>query len=122
MFWKAYPRKVAKGAAEKAFARVAVEAAVLIAAIERQKQSDQWTRDGGQFIPHPATWLHQRRWEDEPTVAVAPSPPPPPDYLKTEWPEWLKANGYPFVEYRYATFQKDDFHRARKKKLTCPAE
>jgi hypothetical protein len=28
--------------------------------------SAEWTKDGGQFIPHPATWLNQKRWEDEP--------------------------------------------------------
>jgi len=26
---------------------------------------DQWRKDNGQFIPNPATWLNQRRWEDE---------------------------------------------------------
>jgi hypothetical protein len=29
------------------------------------KNSQQWTKDGGQFIPMPATWLNGRRWEDE---------------------------------------------------------
>ena len=37
----------------------------MIDAVEKQKKTDQWTRDGGQYIPHPATWLNQRRWEDE---------------------------------------------------------
>ena len=40
---------------------------VLIAAIERQKQSQQWIKDDGQYIPNPATWLNQGRWEDEVT-------------------------------------------------------
>ena len=30
-----------------------------------QARSAQWNRDGGQFIPHPRTWLHQGRWQDE---------------------------------------------------------
>lgn len=34
-------------------------------AVERQKCSDQWTQNNGQFIPHPATWLNQGRWDDE---------------------------------------------------------
>ena len=33
-----------------------------------QKESDQWTRDDGQFIPLPATYLNQGRWKDEPTI------------------------------------------------------
>jgi hypothetical protein len=36
----------------------------MIAAISRAKTSDQWAKDGGQFIPHPATWLRDRGWED----------------------------------------------------------
>jgi hypothetical protein len=38
---------------------------VLLDAIEKHKQSAQWQKDGGQYIPHPATWLNQQRWEDE---------------------------------------------------------
>lgn len=34
-------------------------------ALETQKQSDQWRRDGGQYVPYASTWLHQKRWEDE---------------------------------------------------------
>ena len=34
-------------------------------ALEVQKQSQQWRKDGGQYIPMPATWLNGRRWEDE---------------------------------------------------------
>ena len=38
--------------------------------IRQQKSSIQWLADGGRFIPHPATWLNQGRWEDEPLEAV----------------------------------------------------
>ena len=37
----------------------------MVKAIEVQKKSEQWQRDNGQYIPHPSTWLNQRRWEDE---------------------------------------------------------
>ena len=66
-FWDAYPRKSGKGAAEKAYGRIKSHYALLpkmLSALEVQKQSEQWTRDGGQYIPNPATWLNQRRWED----------------------------------------------------------
>jgi hypothetical protein len=43
----------------------------ILLAIERQKTWDQWTKDSGQFIPHPATWLSQGRWDDEPPEAQA---------------------------------------------------
>ncbi len=64
-FWAAYPKKVGKQAARKAFDRVKTPVETLLTALERQKRSDQWSRDAGQYIPNPATWLNQGRWEDE---------------------------------------------------------
>lgn len=66
LFWTAYPRRVAKDKARTAFSKIPrSEIPALMAALERHKKSDQWTRDGGQFIPHPTTWLNQKRWQDE---------------------------------------------------------
>lgn len=67
-FWACYPKKVGKGAARKAFSKVKVPVETLISALETQKKSPQWTRDNGQYIPNPATWLNQGRWEDEVNV------------------------------------------------------
>ena len=64
-FWVAYPRKVGKDAARKAFAKVEVPVETLVAALERQRCSTQWTEEGGRFIPNPSTWLNQGRCEDE---------------------------------------------------------
>ena len=67
-FWQAYPNKKAKPAALKAFSKLKPDTALLaemLKAIEVQKQSAQWQKDNGQFIPMPSTWLNQRRWEDE---------------------------------------------------------
>ena len=66
-FWQAYPRKVGKGAAEKIWRRIHGNGllADVLAALEWQQTSDAWTKDGGQFIPHPATYLNQKRWQDE---------------------------------------------------------
>lgn len=69
-FWSVYPRKTAKVEARKKFDKLNPDEELLkimINAIEQQKQSEQWTKDNGQYIPHPATWIHQRRWEDETT-------------------------------------------------------
>lgn len=73
-FWKAYPKKVGKGAAEKSFNRINPDDSLLetmITAINTAKASAQWQKENGQFIPNPSTWLNQRRWEDE----IAPSQP-----------------------------------------------
>ena len=64
-FWLNYPKKVGKDAARKAFSRVKVPVETLLTAIEQQKCSRQWQEDGGQYIPNPATWLNQGRWQDE---------------------------------------------------------
>jgi predicted phage replisome organizer len=64
-FWTAYPKKVGKEAARKAMAKVKAPIETILTAIEQQKRSEQWTKDNGQFIPNPATWLNQGRWEDE---------------------------------------------------------
>ena len=68
IFWKAYPKHKGKPVAEKAFARAIkkVELDTMLEAIRKQKQSGQWRKDNGQYIPYPATWLNQERWNDEP--------------------------------------------------------
>lgn len=68
-FWTAYPKKKDKRRAEKAFKKIKnLEAAfpVLMKALEVQKQSRQWQKNGGQYIPHPTTWINGERWNDEP--------------------------------------------------------
>lgn len=70
-FWSAYPRKVSKPQAIKAWRKLSPDTQALtaiLAGLERDRRSDQWRRDGGQFIPHPATWLNNRRWEDSATL------------------------------------------------------
>ena len=75
-FWTAYPRKQAKDKAYAAWKAIRPDRAVLDvmkAAIARQRTSPDWTKDAGQFIPHPATWLRGGRWKDEDAAASAPS-------------------------------------------------
>lgn len=64
-FWSEYPKKVGKQAALKAFEKVTEPVECLLRAVKQQKQSEQWTRENGRFIPNPATWLGQQRWEDQ---------------------------------------------------------
>jgi hypothetical protein len=42
----------------------------VLAAINAQKETELWKREGGKFIPHPATWLNQGRWDDEVAVVA----------------------------------------------------
>lgn len=67
-FWSAYPKKKAKGDAEKAFTKLKPDDELLetiLKALEWQRTSKDWTKDNGQYIPNPATYLNGRRWEDE---------------------------------------------------------
>jgi hypothetical protein len=73
-FWQAYPRKVAKGDAEKAWRKIKPNellTELILKAIDRANKSQDWMKDSGKFIPYPATWLNGKRWEDEPYVATA---------------------------------------------------
>lgn len=63
-FWAAYPRKVGKGAAWQAWRREKPDKDVCLSAVEAARETDQWTRDKGRFIPHPTTWLRKRCFED----------------------------------------------------------
>ena len=79
VFWKAYPKKVGKGAAEKSFAKFNPNDTLLktmVESINQQKQSERWQKENGQYIPNPATWLNQKRWEDELTVTTIPAEQP----------------------------------------------
>lgn len=67
-FWAAYPKKAGKADALKAWNKLAPDVVLqeqMGKVLEVQKQSQQWRKDGGQYIPMPATWLNGRRWEDE---------------------------------------------------------
>ena len=73
-FWKAYPNKKAKQAAAKAWKRLKPDRAlfdIIMRALEAAKRSDQWSRDGGRYIPHPATWINGQRWEDQDAEVAA---------------------------------------------------
>jgi hypothetical protein len=73
-FWSAYPRKVAKALAAKAWrsCKHRPPLAELLAALDRHKASEQW--QSARFIPNPATWINQQRWEDELPPAEKPKP------------------------------------------------
>jgi len=75
-FWALYPKKVGKDAAWRAWQKLKLtqeDCTVIAAALGWQKKSEQWTRDGGQFIPHPSTYLNQGRWKDDPKVEAGPT-------------------------------------------------
>lgn len=72
LFWANYPKRVSKGQARRAWEKLNPTEQLqghILASLELAKTSDQWAKDNGRFIPHPATWLNAEGWEDEITQA-----------------------------------------------------
>lgn len=73
--WNVWARKVAKGAARKAFANTRKNQppiADLLAIVAKLQASYEWTREGRKFQPHLATWLNREGWHDELTGTATP--------------------------------------------------
>jgi len=66
-FWTAYPKKKAKGDAQRAWKALNPGALLLdriLKAVESQRESPDWQKSQGRYIPYPATWLRAQQWED----------------------------------------------------------
>ena len=69
-FWTAYPKRKKRQDAMRAFNAINPDLALvqtMIDKIAKEKLTSEWTEKGGKYIPHPATWLNGKRWEDEET-------------------------------------------------------
>lgn len=72
-FWDVWPKKVNKEKARQAWRKVKLTDelfAFIIAAVESQKRSADWQKNGGEFIPHASTWINGKRWEDQQAVEI----------------------------------------------------
>jgi hypothetical protein len=65
-FWNAYPNKKGKKAAWKSWTRAKDRPGIetILAEVQLQTRSEEWTKDGGAYIPHPATWINRGGWDD----------------------------------------------------------
>jgi hypothetical protein len=92
-WWTIYPRKVSKAQAEKAFAKVVPARIALPALMEKTKAfAANWKdkpRDELTFCPHPATWLNDARYDDEPDVKPALTASDPRTFTDTKWQKIL---------------------------------
>jgi hypothetical protein len=63
VFWERWPQKQAKQPARSAWMKIPLsEYPAIMLGLEKWRTSDQWKRG---VIPHPATWLNEKRWQDE---------------------------------------------------------
>jgi hypothetical protein len=63
-FYEIYPKKTAKADAERAWIKLSPSEELqskILAAVEKAKKSEQWQREGGRYIPYPATYLNGKR-------------------------------------------------------------
>lgn len=77
-FWKLYPKKKSRKEALKAWTKLKPDADLhrtLITALSSHCGSEDWTKDGGRYIPNAATWLNGELWHDvlKPTCASSAS-------------------------------------------------
>jgi len=89
-FWTAYPRKKSKGSAAKAWKVKGCGKITerIMAALSAAKASPDWTKDGGKWIPYPATWLNAEGWNDElPGITVKADDP-----RRALASEWLRSH------------------------------
>lgn len=66
-FWSIYPKRVKKQKAKEWFEKNKPTEElfdIMITALKQFVNSKEWKDSNGQFIPHPTTWLNQKRWED----------------------------------------------------------
>lgn len=78
-WWSHHPKKVGKRKALVLWKRLRKAKELppvedMIAALDKQVKSGDWTRDGGQYIPHPTTYLNRGGWEDDLSGARARGP------------------------------------------------
>lgn len=83
IFWDQYPKQVGEVAAEQEWQRIPpdVPMSIIMGGLEKAKQNPEWKREGGRYIPNPAKWIRERRWNDEPvptTASAARVQPPTP--------------------------------------------
>lgn len=82
-FWVRWPRKVAKLEAEKAWKQVVTPEDEEPIQIALDWQVPMFERRNPEHIPHAATWLRGRRWDDEP-----PAQTKTPNRSFDSLPEW----------------------------------
>ncbi len=69
-FWLVYPRRAGKQAARKAWDKAVKDTPAVIVLAAAAAFRDDPNREA-EFTPHPATWLNQGRWDDDPLPSRA---------------------------------------------------
>lgn len=67
-FWEAYPNKKARRDAERAWKKLSPGPNLqkrILHDVTMKAASVEWTKEGGRFVPYPASYIRGERWNDE---------------------------------------------------------
>ena len=120
-FWGLYPSKRKKPVARIAWMNMRVHSeeqyALINAAVERYKKTNQWQEENGRYIPDPDTFLQDERWTDEIKLSEAVRAA---DREAQEKDEWIAKNKERWAaippekrKYRLACFMGLDWEEVR---------
>lgn len=121
LFWELYPSKRKKPVARIAWMNMRVHSeeqyALINAAVERYKKTNQWQEENGRYIPDPDTFLQNERWTDEIKLSEAVQAA---DREAQEKDEWIAKNKERWAaippekrKYRLACFMGLDWEEVR---------
>lgn len=68
IFWNAYPKRKAIADAKKAWFKLNPDSELqgqILKAVQDQCKTEEWKKEGGKYIPYPASWLNGARWKDQ---------------------------------------------------------
>jgi len=68
--WRAFPKRIDESRARREFFESDANPDEIIASLALWSVSDEWTRDGGRWIPHPAKWLERGGWAEDPPAKI----------------------------------------------------
>jgi len=69
-FWENYPKKTKKEEAKLAWLKIKPDLYMVLDTLKWQKESDQWFKNEGQYIPSPLNYIMNKRWTDEPPEPI----------------------------------------------------
>lgn len=65
-FWEQFPVKVGKARAKEAWEALQPDGEAVMAGLKRWKDSRQWNREDGRFIPRAWRWLREKQYLEHP--------------------------------------------------------
>ena len=104
-FWKAYPKKVGKDKAIAAWGKKKPPLIEVLEALQWQVISEQW-KSG--YIPNPATYINDGRWQDEPQINKPQSKSFKEDTMAAARSIFTNSSGIPYYQAKEIEVKNDE--------------